>query len=556
MAISPERRGTFAAYYTPAEIARVLTDWAVRRPDAPVLDPSFGGCAFLEAAVATLAARGAPRPCRLVYGVDIDPDTRASLRTLLATGASHSQYRIGDFFAVRHTDYPRGFQAVVGNPPYIRAHSLAPNAAERMHQRLRESGACVSRRASSWAGFVVYASTFLEPGARLALILPGAVLQTAYAASVREWLAQHFKAVTYVVVQQRLFEHTDEASVVLFADGFSPEPSRYPALVSVLAVDRASDLRPPRTDGTHAFGRSNDGVVNACDVGVLRRLVDHRVITALDGLANTGLSRALMDFASVGIGVVTGANAFFVLSDGERSARRLPAAYFLPTVRRPQQLAGLVFTAADFASLCEVDEPCLLLSTREPRVLLPEAVCAYLERGRRKGIHLRAQCGKRRPWYAVPVVEPPEAFATCMAAHGPRIVVNQAGVLATNNILCLSTIGNRDVSWRAIAVGILTSAASLAAEIIGRNYGGGVLKLEPSDLRRLPIPVLPDEAVEEVAPAIENALRAADHSLASDLADRAAVAAGIAASDLAVFRRAAETLRARRRAGRRNAGGP
>jgi hypothetical protein len=53
------RQKRLGAFYTPPEMARVLVDWAVRDATDRVLDPSFGGLVFLEAAAARLAALGA-----------------------------------------------------------------------------------------------------------------------------------------------------------------------------------------------------------------------------------------------------------------------------------------------------------------------------------------------------------------------------------------------------------------------------------------------------------------------------------------------------------------
>ena len=71
--IPVEPRRLLGAYYTPDELATVLVEWALELGKGTVLDPSFGGCAFLNAATRVLADQGIPEPGRLVFGVDVEP---------------------------------------------------------------------------------------------------------------------------------------------------------------------------------------------------------------------------------------------------------------------------------------------------------------------------------------------------------------------------------------------------------------------------------------------------------------------------------------------------
>ena len=69
--ISPRR--LFGVYYTPDNLASLLVRWALAGGRGPVLDPSYGGCAFLEAAVRILSEMDVSTAGKRVYGVDIDP---------------------------------------------------------------------------------------------------------------------------------------------------------------------------------------------------------------------------------------------------------------------------------------------------------------------------------------------------------------------------------------------------------------------------------------------------------------------------------------------------
>jgi adenine-specific DNA-methyltransferase len=205
-------------------VAQLLTDWAVVDSHTRVLDPSYGGCAFLNAAFLTLKKKGSPNPEKQIFGVDIDPTAENHLSDLIAAGAAWQQYINQDFFDIsaEHFGVPN-FDAVVGNPPYIRYHDIPEKLQKRAEKRLADLGIKISGRASYWAFFLLYSMKLLRCGGRLAMVLPGALLHTDYSAQVRELLIQNFEKVTIHLLQERIFAGTQEESVLLCAEGAGKE---------------------------------------------------------------------------------------------------------------------------------------------------------------------------------------------------------------------------------------------------------------------------------------------------------------------------------------------
>jgi adenine-specific DNA-methyltransferase len=103
-------------------------------------------------------------------------------------------------------------------------------------------------------------------------------------------------------------------------------------------------------------------------------------------------------------------------------------------------------------------------------------------------------CKNRKPWYSVPLIYSPEAIIPYMSGEWPLITINQSKATCTNNIHRLSW--REDVrtkkNWNAVALGSHTTLCNLSAEIYGRNYGRGVLKLEIREAGRLVFPFCDD----------------------------------------------------------------
>src|SRR5262249_43814156 len=109
----------FGAFYTDRKIAAFLVQWAVRDRRGKILDPSFGGGVFLEAAAEHLMQDG-ERPVGKIFGVEIDKSVHKIVSDRL-----QARYAIdptclirSDFFGV-HPEFTPKMSAVVGNPPFI-----------------------------------------------------------------------------------------------------------------------------------------------------------------------------------------------------------------------------------------------------------------------------------------------------------------------------------------------------------------------------------------------------------------------------------------------------
>src|SRR5229473_3431623 len=87
-----DRHPALDIYYTPNRVAEILARWAIRDENDTVLEPSFGGCALLEAAIARLLAVGCAEPGAQLSGFDVDPGAFAHLNTALAHRDGHANF--------------------------------------------------------------------------------------------------------------------------------------------------------------------------------------------------------------------------------------------------------------------------------------------------------------------------------------------------------------------------------------------------------------------------------------------------------------------------------
>jgi hypothetical protein len=111
-----------------------------------------------------------------------------------------------------------------------------------------------------------------------------------------------------------------------------------------------------------------------------------------------------------------------------------------------------------------------------------------------------------------------------MTHDGPRIVLNNARINCTNTVHRLFfNDGITTEAQKLVAISLSTTFSQLSAELEGRNYGSGVLKIEPSEAKRISL-VLPDHLKKgEITAAFDQfdaCLRTQGPSAANEMADQ------------------------------------
>lgn len=523
-------------------MAEKLVSWCVRSADDRVIDPSFGGSVFLRLAKERLLELGAA-PDRVrsqIYGVDLDE--RALRKGRGDDGPGEVSLIHSDFFLVEPECLPR-FTANLGNPPYIRYQSWDADAS-RAHSISKKSGVNLSRLSSIWAPFIVHGCRFLERGGRLGQVLPAELLHAQYARPLLNHLIQSFHQVTLVFFQERVFPGALEEILLLFADGYGEGPAQG---IGVVECRNLEDLHLARVDG-----RGNGYLVP--DIALLR-LLPEPVQTLYQGLSLHERVSRLGGLAEVDIGAVTGANAFFIRAQSEIEKRRFAPELFQTIVGRAADAAGARLSNDDIRSLVQRGRRTeLFVANGNATEAQMATVTALIREGELLGVPSRYKCRVRSPWWSVPLPKrgAPDAFLTYMNDAHPRLVSNEARAISTNTIHNVSV--REDVSPAALTVAFYNSLTLLSAELVGRSYGGGMLKLEPTEAERILVPQF-EPTINRHLPEVDRLLRAGETQRVLDLVDPIVLTPiGLRDSDIAHLRSARLKLLTRRRARSKNNG--
>ncbi|MFY9608050.1 MAG: N-6 DNA methylase [Blastocatellia bacterium] len=384
MANVRDERHRYGQHYTPHEVARLLAAFALRSSDDLVFDPSCGDGRLLEEAMRLkkqLFAQGSgpdPTSSHELFGIE---RSAPAIEVARRTGACLAS---ADFFDVEPgasstrltiphelltTDYglrtkilPSGFDAIIGNPPYIRQEVIGARDKRRIEACLaRDRKASPTIFWPRWSGrsdiyvyFFAHSIRFLKSDGRLVFLTASSWLDAGYGAALREFILSNFRIIavvesaaesfftdasinTCITVLERKTDSRarDENSVrfvrfnrtlsEILADGHGPGAKQTDkALHLAREIERCKGAPNNDSYRVRVIGQSKLAAVTPDEPGRKTRAAIEqgwgkylRASEVFFRLIERGRSRLqnLSRMARVRFGVKTGANEFFYVSD-------------------------------------------------------------------------------------------------------------------------------------------------------------------------------------------------------------------------------------------------
>ena len=456
------------AFFTPDKIARFITDWAIRSPDDVVIEPSCGEAVFLHQIDRGHTGR--------IVGVEIHAASAREAETTLNREGISALIHRGDFFG--HTEFGQ-YDVAIGNPPFVRYQGWSGEARTSSLAMALTAGVNLTNLASSWAAFTVHSALHLRRGGRLGLVLPAELLTVNYAAPVRQFLMDHFADVTLVLFEERVFPGVEVEAVLLLADGYDPNGRFGTDHMSLTEVRDAADLTDlaearrwtPPTRGA----RWSAGLMSSQGRDAYSSATAHESFGVLEGWGDTTL------------GMVTGNNKFFALSPARFHGLGLADSDVLRlSPPGSRHLRALTLTKTDLHRLGDAGGATYLF---RPSGDPSSAAWNYIKSGEDLAVHTAYKCRVRKPWWRTPYLRPADLFVTYMNADTPRLAANQANAHHLNSVHGLYLNQEvQDLGLSLLPLASLNSITLLGAEVVGRAYGGGMLKIEPREADHLPVP--------------------------------------------------------------------
>ena len=198
-------------YYTPQAITEFICKWIINKNTKNILEPSCGDGNFLKAIV--------ERQEKLNLNLDI-----TGVELCLDEAKKAMRYGTNvecqDFFAF-YRDKVTGksnYDAIVGNPPFIRYQDFDEKSRDIAFFYMKENGFHPTKLTNIWLTFLILSCLALSENGRLGMVIPAELFQVNYAGETREFLARYFDRLTLITFQKLVFEEIQQEVILLLGE--------------------------------------------------------------------------------------------------------------------------------------------------------------------------------------------------------------------------------------------------------------------------------------------------------------------------------------------------
>ncbi|WP_251343760.1 N-6 DNA methylase [Haloplanus halophilus] len=477
--------------YTPARIARFLTDWAVRQGRTSVLEPTVGSGNIAKQICRRKFDLGAnPETVETtVFGREVDEDAVNKLKERI-----HREFEIslpgisaGDIFAY---DGPM-VEAIVGNPPYAGASnfSLPDSVKTRFTEKYGFNG-----NTDLYCYVTAHVTQYLESGGRLAVVLSNSWLRKRYGTEFKQFLFSEYDIRAIIGFEHTTFD-AGTNPVCLLAERSEESSGDSQEIEFIQLRDEAELVGAETIDELRkqAMLPSVESPVNPDDN--FDELL--RAPELIEYIRNDSLFTELETVANVRIGLQTLAKEFYTF-DPEKESSSSPSLaekYKQPFAHSPSNFESPRITGdnAD-RKLLDIDETDVANQNSAAEYVewgenrevgqrnTDETFTGYNEKPRIKGAN-------RDPWYDLsdektkctgPVLLPRRIYKAYTAYW------NQDQIVANENFLIVTP---NDASTTESLLAFLNSTlGEVCVRLSGQVYGGGVCELSVTGAKSIACP--------------------------------------------------------------------
>lgn len=467
-------------FYTPLDLAGFLARWIKTICPSEILEPSCGDGVFFRA----VADQHLPKAT--LTGFELHPAEAAKAISVAQNAKLNAVVHSTDFlaWALEHLgDDATRFAAVVGNPPFVRYQYLPSDFQTRAQGVFRRLGLPFTKHTNAWVPFVLASVALLRPGGRLAMVVPAEILHVLHAQPLRSYLGTACRRLVLVDPEELWFEKTLQGAMLLLAEKLTRQ-SEAPQGLGIYAVRGREFLgRDPET----VFKTPNCINGKTVETKWTRALLSQSTRLVLDDVEGHPNVHRFLDIAEVDVGIVTGANKYFLVTDDVVRQHRLQN-WAHPMFGRSDHCPGVIYGRRQHVTNAKSGKPTNFIWLPSAKEQLDSPARSYVRLGEKLQLHTRYKCRIRTPWYAVPSVYATEVGMLKRSHHTPRLVLNSLRAYSTDTAY---RVRSTRVAAPTLVSCFVNPLTALSAELEGRHYGGGVLELVPSEIERLSVPLQP-----------------------------------------------------------------
>lgn len=467
-------------YYTPEILADFINKWVLEIKPKTLLEPSCGDGIFFKS-LSNLSSKSDYH----ITAFEID-NKEVEKADLNLKKLSNKQHKIlnKDFlkWAIKMLNSDIKYDAAIGNPPFIRYQYLENETQELIEIIFKLLRIKFTKHTNLWVPFILASIHFLKPGGRLGMVVPAEILHVMHAQAVRTFLGENCDRILLFDPEDIWFANTLQGAVILFAE----KKLNSNAVTKGLGIVQTKGYEFTKTNPSKFFEKANYINGKTIEGKWTYALLTEKEYNLIKQLHQNNSVHKFDNIAKVDVGIVTGANKFFLVNNEIVNKYNLEK-YSYPMFGRSEHCPGVIYDKKQHKNNSGKGTPTnFIWFNLEDDSKLNKKQKKYLKLGESESLHTRYKCKMRKPWYKVPSVYSTKLGMLKRAHEYPRLILNEINAFTTDTAYRIKTNG---INESLFALCFINSLTALIAELEGRHYGGGVLELVPSEIEKLLIPI-------------------------------------------------------------------
>lgn len=494
-----EERNRLGQFATPKALAddiltcarRLLSETALVR----FLDPAFGTGSFYSALNRVFPANRVA----LAAGFEVDPHYGREAQRLWQ--GTPLKLEVADFTrALPPAVECDKYSLLICNPPYVRHHHIPADEKNRLLALVHQvTGIQLNGLTGLYCYFMLLCHNWMAEDGLAGWLIPSEFMDVNYGRQIKRYLLEQVTLLRIHRFRPEDVQFGDAmvSSVVVWYRKHQPSPDHVVEFTYGGSLNEPSATRQITVRELTGIAKWT-GVAAQCEE------------KTGESVSRNGLETTLGDLFQIKRGIATGANDFFVLSREQAVSHCLPWEFLIPILPSPRYLETNE-VLADEEGNPRLDPQLFLISCSLPEERVRSeypALWRYLETGMARGIHQRYLSTHRTPWYGQESRPAAPLLCTYMGRQTPgkvrpfRFILNHSRAIAPNVYLMLypkPVLAAELIHNPEILVSVWTALNDLPPRALigeGRVYGGGLHKIEPTELSKAPadgiVQLMPD----------------------------------------------------------------
>ena len=464
------------SYYTPKWLSDYIMQWVLQENSKQILEPSCGDGVFFES---------------------LDDSFSDIHITAIDTNESATQIARGKLSNIKHevltkdfitwsienfnSNDPQYFDAVVGNPPFIRYQYMEKELQENAQKFFELMNMKFTKHTNAWIPFVLASIKFLRPNGIIGMIVPSEILHVLYAKGLRDYLLQECSEALIIDPENQWFDGILQGVVLLMGRKKASPTDKTKGLSIFHTKDNSFAKQNPSELFNNADYVDGDFLQSKWTYALLTS--EERAV--FKSISNNKNVYKFSSLATADVGIVTGANKYFLVTNETVESFGLEKISH-PMFGRSEHCPGIVYDINQHKENINKGYPtnCLYFESETDDKTYQE----YINIGIKENLHTRYKCRIRTPWYKVPSVYSSPISMLKRSNGMPRLIFNELDAFTTDTAYRVFPKNSFDA--KTLVCCFLNTLTALSAELEGRHYGGGVLELVPSEIDNLIVPYI------------------------------------------------------------------